>query len=295
MTVEQQESKTDNVNGSILEATQEKSPTDKGAAASLLRQESLRVEVIGLAPEQARKERDPEAFEDLVESVRTLGILQPLLVRRLPSGQLLLLAGHGRLEAAKRCALATVPCQVYDGPLSDAEVLRVQYHENQKREGLSIIDQGRLFSKVAKETGLKQEKLAAFLGVSQPHLSDCLAIFRAPPDIRAKVETKEWSAKRALQELRRRKKQPAATEGNALTEVSPSDQEGHGEKSNGKPRAVYQEYGWSRDGVVIAVSGKRKTSPPVENMIQITEHYLNFLRQQSEKQHKLNLQGRQTF
>ena len=253
---------------------------DHNRARICLRHIDLPPDGIEVAAEQARSERDEVAFAELVASIREHGILQSLLVRGLPANRHLLIAGHGRLAAAKLCGLAAVPCLVYDGALSDAELLRLQLHENQRREGLNPVDQGRLFLKVRKETGLKQQRFAEFLGVSQAHLSECMLLAKAPAALRDQVEHGTMSGKKALRLLRAQKDAVTAGSDDSLTAPAqaPESKSGRDQRKSVTTDVAYREFAWTREGLDIRVSGKRKSPPPLDSVIAIAEHWLDFLR-----------------
>ncbi len=115
------------------------------AAAAAPRADTLRAVPAGdlsRSPWQPREAMDAARLDELADSVRARGVLEPLLARERPDGSLELLAGERRLEAARRAGLATVPVRVLAG-LSDAEAREVAVVENLARADLTVWDEAR--------------------------------------------------------------------------------------------------------------------------------------------------------
>ena len=128
-------------------------------------------------PKQPRTHWDEDEIKSLAASIREVGILQPIVVRR--SGERYeLVAGERRLRAAKVAGLATVPVVLRD--TGDADLLREALIENIHREDLGPIELADAFRQLLEELGLKQEALAERVGVSRSHIANTIRLLQLP-------------------------------------------------------------------------------------------------------------------
>jgi ParB family transcriptional regulator, chromosome partitioning protein len=132
-------------------------------------------------PKQPRTNFDDEALAGLAASIREVGILQPLVVRRAADGRYEVIAGERRLRAAKAAGLATVPVVLRDS--GDDDLLRDALIENIHREDLNPIEQADAFKALLGELGLKQEELADRVGVSRSHIANTIRLLALPLDV----------------------------------------------------------------------------------------------------------------
>lgn len=119
-------------------------PADAAERVQATRGESLRMVPVGSlsrSPWQPRGPIDPTDLEDLAESIRAHGVLEPLLVRELPGGRLELIAGERRLEGAKLAGLLLVPARVHN--VSDTDAAAIAITENLARENLTAWEEAR--------------------------------------------------------------------------------------------------------------------------------------------------------
>jgi ParB family transcriptional regulator, chromosome partitioning protein len=131
-------------------------------------------------PRQPRTNFDDETLRSLAASIREVGVLQPIVVRR--SGEAYeLIAGERRLRAAKLAGLATVPVILRDS--GDADTLREALIENIHRDDLGPIELAEAFRELLEELGLKQETLAERLGVSRSHIANTIRLLQLPADV----------------------------------------------------------------------------------------------------------------
>lgn len=131
-------------------------------------------------PRQPRTMFEDESLEALAVSIREVGVLQPIVVRRV-GGEFELIAGERRLRAARLAGLATVPAVVRDS--DDSESLREALIENIHREDLNPIELAEAFRELLEELGLKQETLAARLGVSRSHVANTIRLLGLPSEV----------------------------------------------------------------------------------------------------------------
>jgi ParB family chromosome partitioning protein len=139
------------------------------------------VNAIAPNPKQPRNRFDEEAIASLAASIREVGILQPIVVRRSGDGRYELIAGERRLRAARAAGLATVPVVQRDA--GDDDLLREALIENIHREDLNPIEQADAFRALLEELGLKQEELADRVGVSRSHIANTIRLLGLPLEV----------------------------------------------------------------------------------------------------------------
>jgi ParB family chromosome partitioning protein len=129
---------------------------------------------------QPRSRFAPEELEELADSIRSQGVIQPLLVRKADSGYELV-AGERRLRAARLAGLDTVPVVVRD--LSDAEVLEISIVENIQREDFNPVEEADAYHRLMTEFGLTQDQVATRVGKSRSAVANFLRLRHLPPPI----------------------------------------------------------------------------------------------------------------
>ncbi|MEP6973088.1 MAG: ParB/RepB/Spo0J family partition protein [Actinomycetota bacterium] len=150
---------------------------ESGEGSGLL---EVPVNAVSPNPKQPRTRFDDEAISHLATSIREVGILQPIVVRKSGAGYELI-AGERRLRAAKLAGLATIPVVVRD--TDDADTLREALIENIHREDLGPIELAEAFRQLLEELGLKQEELADRVGVSRSHIANTIRLLQLPIDV----------------------------------------------------------------------------------------------------------------
>lgn len=126
---------------------------------------------------QPRKEFDDEALEELMQSIKQYGVLQPILVRKTLSGYELI-AGERRLRASKRAGLKVIPAIVRE--YSDSEMTEIALIENLQREDLTAIEEAAAYEKLLTTFGLTQEELAQKVGRSRSHIANFIRMLTLP-------------------------------------------------------------------------------------------------------------------
>lgn len=142
--------------------------------------------------EQPRKTFDETALEELADSIRQHGVLQPLLVRPLPSGGYQLVAGERRWRASRMAGLSEVPVVVKE--LSDTEAMELAIIENLQREDLNPIEEAEGLQALADKCGYTQEEIAASVGKSRPAIANSLRLLRLPEEVREMTKNGDISA-----------------------------------------------------------------------------------------------------
>ena len=145
------------------------------------------IEKIHPNPNQPRRHFDADDLRDLSNSIRSKGIIQPLLVRAHPSrvGDFEIVAGERRWRAAQMAQLHELPIVVRE--LSDRDVLEIAIIENIQRSDLNPIEEAIGYRQLMDKFGHTQEKMAVALGKSRPHIANNLRLLALPEDVQALV------------------------------------------------------------------------------------------------------------
>ena len=130
---------------------------------------------------QPRTEFDAEALEELAESIRQHGILQPLLVRPILGGRYQIVAGERRWRAARMANLSEVPVIIRD--LDDTQVMILAMIENLQREQLNPAEEAEGYRRLRDEFGMTQEEIAEKVGKSRPAVANALRLTGLDKDI----------------------------------------------------------------------------------------------------------------
>lgn len=142
--------------------------------------------------DQPRKTFDEAALDELADSIRQHGILQPLLVRPIATGGYQLVAGERRWRASKRAGLKEVPVVVKE--LSDTETMEIAIIENLQREDLNPIEEAEGLQALIDKCGFTQEQVAVSVGKSRPAIANSLRLLKLPVEVRDMAKNGEISA-----------------------------------------------------------------------------------------------------
>ncbi|MEY4560141.1 MAG: hypothetical protein RL460_118 [Actinomycetota bacterium] len=142
-------------------------------------------------PQQPRSVFEPEAFAELVHSVREFGVLQPIVVRPKGSGFELIM-GERRLRASKEAGLAKVPAIVRE--TADENMLRDALLENLHRSNLNPLEEASAYKQLLEDFGSTQEQLADRLGRSRPQITNTLRLLKLPLPVQSRVAAGVLSA-----------------------------------------------------------------------------------------------------
>lgn len=147
------------------------------------RDQMLPVERLFPNPDQPRRDFPQAALEELAESIREKGIIQPLIVRERAghSGTYEIVAGERRWRAAQLAQLHDVPVLIRD--LSDTEVLEVALIENIQRADLNPMEEAAAYRQLMDRFGHTQEKLAAALSKSRSHIANLMRLLHLPDEV----------------------------------------------------------------------------------------------------------------
>ncbi len=146
----------------------------------------LPVDAIHPNPKQPRKRFDGEAGSGLAESVRSQGVIQPLLVRPRAAGGYEIVAGERRWRAAREAGKATVPAVVREA--DDRDTLLLGLIENVAREQLTPVEEARAYAVLLDEFGLTLGEMAERVGRSKPSVSNRIRMLELPDDVLGMLE-----------------------------------------------------------------------------------------------------------
>ena len=158
------------------------------------RPRTVPIEFLRPCPLQPRRHFAEDELEALAESIRHRGVMQPLLVRRPPSGGDFyeIVAGERRWRAAQIAGVHDLPVVVHE--LSDRDALEVALLENVQRQDLSPLEEAEGYRRLVDEYGHTQEALAGALGKSRSHIANLLRLLGLPPAVRTLLEQGALSA-----------------------------------------------------------------------------------------------------
>ena len=141
---------------------------------------SLPIDMILANPTQPRTVFDPQKIEELAQSIRSNGIIQPLIVRKL-GDKYELIAGERRLRAARQAMLETVPVVVQD--LAPEHILEVALIENIQREDLNAIELAVAYDRLNRELGLTHEQIGQRTGKDRSSIANTIRLLRLPQPV----------------------------------------------------------------------------------------------------------------
>jgi ParB family chromosome partitioning protein len=150
----------------------------------------LEIDSIVPGPMQPRTLFEEESLNQLADSIKAHGVVQPVLVRR-SGDHYELVAGERRWRAAKLAGLRTIPAVVKD--IADKDLLEVALIENVQREDLNPIEEAQAYSKLIETVGLTQEALAERVGRDRSYITNYLRLLKLPEDIQQLVIQKRIS------------------------------------------------------------------------------------------------------
>jgi len=175
-------------------ATQAAGSTDSDARTEVFgaRYQEIGVSAITPNPRQPRRSFDEEALEELAESIREVGLLQPVVVRAAGPGRYELIMGERRWRACQRAGLTEIGAIVKQ--TQDNELLRDALIENLHRQQLDPLEEAAAYQQLLDDFGATHEELARKIGRSRPHISNTLRLLNLPPAVQKRVAAGVLSA-----------------------------------------------------------------------------------------------------
>lgn len=163
-------------------------PMDEGEGAAAPSGRAVQmIEIARVAPhpDQPRRLFDAQALEELSESIRARGIIQPIIVRPTRDGRYQIVAGERRWRAAQKAQLHQIPAIVRD--FSDAETLEIALVENIQREDLNPIEEAQAYRRLIETFQHSQEGLARIVGKSRSHVANLMRLLDLPDEVQTLV------------------------------------------------------------------------------------------------------------
>ncbi|EKG0012844.1 ParB/RepB/Spo0J family partition protein [Vibrio cholerae] len=138
---------------------------------------------------QPRKDLSPEALEELAASIQSQGIIQPIVVRHLPTGGYEIIAGERRWRAAKQAGLKQVPCLIKQ--VEDRGAIAMALIENIQREDLNAMEEAQALERLQNEFNLTHQQVAEVIGKSRTTVTNLLRLNQLSDDVKRLLETKQ--------------------------------------------------------------------------------------------------------
>ena len=149
------------------------------------------LELIHANPSQPRREFDEQALEELANSIRSVGIIQPITLRQEEDGTYMIIAGERRYRAAQRAGLLSIPA--YIRKVSDDAVMEMTLIENIQREDLNAIEVALAYQQLLTRNGLTQEELSQHVGKSRATVANFMRLLRLPAEIQLALKDRRIS------------------------------------------------------------------------------------------------------
>ena len=147
----------------------------------------IAIDLIDPNPYQTRRHIREESLNELAESIRVSGVVQPVVLRPIQNGRFQLVAGERRWLASKRAGKNTIPAMVRQ--ISNEQAMEITIIENLQREDLNPIEQARAFERLSREFGLTQEQIASRTGKDRASVANFIRLLKLPTTIQDNLES----------------------------------------------------------------------------------------------------------
>lgn len=158
----------------------------EAASAAGKKPATVPIEFLKPNPDQPRRHFNEDAIEELAGSIRTRGLLQPILVRPVDRDAYEIVAGERRWRAAQRAGVHEVPVVIRE--LDDKEAAEIALIENVQRVDLNPIEEAAAYARLAEVYGRTQEEISKAVGKSRSHVANMMRLVALPPKCRKAVE-----------------------------------------------------------------------------------------------------------
>jgi ParB family transcriptional regulator, chromosome partitioning protein len=162
-----------------------------GSLDSVNLMEEIPLDLIETNPFQPREYFEKEALNDLAESIRIQGIIQPITVRKIAPRKFQLISGERRLQASKIAGLVKIPAYVRTA--DDQQMIEMALIENIQRENLNSIEIALSYKRLMDECDLKQEELGSRVGKSRSTVTNYMRLLKLPPAIQVAIRDNKLS------------------------------------------------------------------------------------------------------
>jgi ParB family transcriptional regulator, chromosome partitioning protein len=146
----------------------------------------IAIELIDRNPYQTRTRFDEVSMAELAESIKSSGVIQPIMVRPQQNGRFQLIAGERRWMASQKAGKKTIP--VIAKNVSNEQAMEITIVENLQREDLNAMEQARAYERLGREFGLTQEQMAQRTGKDRSSVSNFLRLLKLPAEVQQMVE-----------------------------------------------------------------------------------------------------------
>jgi ParB family transcriptional regulator, chromosome partitioning protein len=153
---------------------------------------SLPIDLLKANPKNPRRTFNEDEIESLANSLKTKGLLQPIMVRPVAGGEYEIVAGERRWRAAQRAGLHMVPALVRE--LDDRETLEIAIIENVQRSDLNPLEEARAYKMLQDQYSYTQQQLAEVIGKSRSHIANTMRLTTLPALILTQIENGKLSA-----------------------------------------------------------------------------------------------------
>lgn len=177
--------------GALLDDSTDKKTISGSGATPKGAINEIAIPKIETNPWQPRTEFDQEALQELADSIRIQGIIQPITVRALSENEFQLISGERRLQASKLAGLESVPA--YIRVADDQQMLEMALIENIQRENLNAIEIALSYQRLLSECDLKQEQLGDRVGKNRSTVTNYLRLLKLPPQIQIALRDSKLS------------------------------------------------------------------------------------------------------
>ena len=147
------------------------------------------LDLIQANPNQPRTHFDEEALDELTASIRELGVISPVTLRKNDDGTYLIIAGERRYRASRRAGLKTIPAYVRTA--ADEQVMEMALIENIQREDLNAIEIALTFQRLMEEYNLTQERMSERVGKKRATIANYLRLLRLPAEVQMGIKDKK--------------------------------------------------------------------------------------------------------
>ena len=169
-----------------------RNPSDfAGSLEGVNLMDEISLELIETNPFQPREFFSPEALQELAESIRVQGIIQPITVRKVSAKKYQLISGERRFQASKIAGLKTIPAYVRTA--NDQQMIEMALIENIQRENLNAIEIALSYKRLMEECNLKQEDLGARVGKNRSTVTNYMRLLKLPPHIQVAIRDNKLS------------------------------------------------------------------------------------------------------
>ncbi len=173
-------------NGRGLDALIDTSKVDTQGSSNL---SEIELSKITPNPNQPRREFDEDAINELADSIRALGIIQPITVRQNADNTYMIIAGERRWRASQIAGLTTIPAYIVT--VEDENVMEMALVENIQREDLNAIEIALAYQHLAEETGMTQEKISKRVGKSRTAVTNYMRLLKLPAQVQMALKNHE--------------------------------------------------------------------------------------------------------